>query len=115
MMTKTFPRKKKCKKAKWLSEEALQITEERREVKGKGERERYPTECTIPRIEKRDKGAFLSEQCKEIEKNNRMGKTKDLFKKTLDIKGTFDAKIGIIKDKIGKDILLASPNRSRRG
>ena len=107
-MTKTFPRKKKCKKAKWLSEEALQITEERREVKGKGERERYPTECTIPRIEKRDKGAFLSEQCKEIEKNNRMGKTKDLFKKIRNTKGTFLAKILTVKDR------NSMPNKSRR-
>ena len=82
-MNKTIPKKKKCKKTKWLSEETLQITEKRRDVKGKGERERYTQlKAKFQRIARRDKKAFLSEQCKEIEKNNRMGKTRDLFKKT---------------------------------
>ena len=84
------PKKKQCKKAKWLSEEALQIAEKRREVKGKGEKERYVhMNAEFQRIARRDKKAFLSEQCKEIEANNRMGKTRDLFKKIRDIKGTF--------------------------
>ena len=87
---KTIPKKKKCKKAKWLSEEALQITVKRREVKGKGEKERC-THLTAEsqRIARRDKKAFLSNQCKEIEENNRMGKSRDLFKKMRDTKGTF--------------------------
>ena len=81
-MIKTIPKKKKCKKAKWLSEEALQIAEKRREVKGKEEKERYTHLNTgFQRIAKRDKKAFLHDQCKEIEENNRMGKTRDLFKK----------------------------------
>ena len=97
-----------------MSEQALQIAEKRREVKGKGEKERHTQlNAEFQRIAKRDKRAFLSEQCKEIEKNNRMGKTRDLFKKTGDIKGTFHAKIGIIKDKNGKDIQSASANRKR--
>ena len=83
-MIETIPKKKKCKKAKWLSEEALQITEKRREAKCKGEKERYPSECTVPKNSKNDKKAFLSEQCKEIEENNRMGKTRGLFKKIRD-------------------------------
>ena len=79
---KTVPRKKKCKKAKWLSEEALQIAEKRREVKGKGEKERYTyLNAEFQRIERRNKKAFLSDQCKEMEEKNRMGKTRDLFKK----------------------------------
>ena len=99
-VTKTIPKKKKCKKAKWLSEEALQITERRREVKGKGERERYThLNAEFQRIARRDKKAFLSDQCKEIEKNNRMGKTRDLFKKTRDTKGPFHAKMGTIKER----------------
>ena len=93
-MNKTIPKKNKCKKAKWLSEKALQIAEERREVKGKRERERYTQlNAEFQRIAKRDKKAFLSEQCKEIEENNRMGKTRDLFKKIRDTKGTFHAKM----------------------
>ena len=89
-VTKTIPKKKKCNKAKWFSEEALQKAEERREVKGKGESKRYAQlNAEFQRIAKRDKKAFLSEQCKEIEENNRMGKTTDLFKKTRDTKGTF--------------------------
>ena len=97
-MTKTIPKKNKCETAKGLSKEALQIVEERREVKGKGERERY-TQLNVEsqRIARRDKKAFLSEQCKEIEENNRMGKTRDLSKKIGDIKGTFHARMGTIK------------------
>ena len=87
---KTIPKKKKCEKAKWLSEEVLQITEKRSEAKGKGEKERYIyLNAEFQRIPRRDKKAFLSDQCKEIEENNRMGKTRDLFKKIRDIKGTF--------------------------
>ena len=91
---KTIPKKKKCKKAKWLSEEALQIAVKRREAEGKGEKERYtPLSIQFQRIARRDKKAFLSDQCKEIEENNRMGKTRDCFKKIRDTKGTFHAKI----------------------
>ena len=90
MVTKTIPKKNKCKKTKWLSEEALQIAEKRRDVKGKRERERYTQlNAEFQRIARRDKKAFLNEQCKEIEENNRMGKTRDLFKKIRDTKGTF--------------------------
>ena len=87
---RTIPKKKNCKKAKWLSKEVLQIAEKRREVKGKGEKERYTHwNAVFQRITRRDKKAFLSDQCKEIEENNRMGKTRDLFKKIRDIKGIF--------------------------
>ena len=97
-----IPKKKKCKKAKWLSEEALQITEKRREAKGKGEKERYShLNSEFQRKARRDKKAFLGDQCKEIEENNRMGKTRDLFKKIRDTKGTFHAKMGLIKDSNG--------------
>ena len=90
---KTIPKKKECKKAKWLSEEALQIAVKRREAKGKGEKERYThLNAVFQRIARRDKKAFLSNQCKEIEENNRMGNTRDLFKKLRDTKGTFHAK-----------------------
>ena len=97
---KTIPKKKKCKKTKWLSEEALQIAVKRREVKGKGEKERYThLNAEIQRTAKRDKKAFLSDQRKEIEEKNRMGKTSNLFKIIRDIKGIkFQAKIGTIKD-----------------
>ena len=96
---KTIPKKKKCKTAKWLSEEALQIAVKRREVKGKGEKERYThLNVEFQRIVRRDKKAFLSDQCKEIEEKNTMGKTGDLFKKTRDTMGTFHAKMGTIKD-----------------
>ena len=106
---KTIPKKKKCKKAKWLSEEGLQIAVKRREAKTKGEKERYTHLNTeFQRIARRDKKAFLSIQCKEIEENNRIGKTRDLFKKIRDIKGTFHAKMGSIQDRNGM------PNRSRR-
>ena len=97
---KTIPKKKKCKKAKWLSEEALQIAVKRREVKSKGEKEGYITlNAEFQRIARRDKKAFLSDQCKEIEENNRMGKTRDLFKKIRNTKGTFHAKMDSIKDR----------------
>ena len=87
---KNISKKKKCKKAKWLSEKALQIAEKRKEVKSKGEKERYThLNVELQRIARRDKEAFLSNQCKEIEENNRMGKTRDLFKKIRDTKGTF--------------------------
>ena len=89
---KTIPKKKKCKKATWLSEEALQIAEKRREAKGKGEKERYThLNAEFQRIARRDKKVFLSDQCKEIEKNNRVGKTRDLFQKIRDSKGPFHA------------------------
>ena len=101
MVIKTIPKKNKCKKAKWQSEEALQIAEKRRrEVKGKGEKEwRTHLNAEFQRIVSRDMKAFLSEQCKEIEENNKMGKTGDLFKKTRDTKGTFHAKMSTIKDR----------------
>ena len=96
-MIKTIPKKKKYKKAKWLSEEAIQIAEKRKEVNSKGERERHTQmKAEFQRIARRDKKAFLSEQCKEIEENNRMGKTSELFKKIRDTKGTFHAKMGSI-------------------
>jgi len=102
---KTIPKKKKGKKAKWLSEEALQIAEKRREAKGKGEKERYTHLNTeFQGIARRDKKNFLSDQCKEIEENNRMGKTRDLFKKIRDTKGTFHAKMGSIKDRNGMEL-----------
>ena len=105
---KTIPKKNKCKKAKWLSEEALQIAEKRREVKGKGERERYThMNADFQRIARRDKKIFLSEQCRKIEENNRMGKTRNLFKKIRDTKGTFHAKIGTIKDRNSMDLTEA--------
>ena len=98
---KTIPMEKKCKKAKWLSEEALQIAEKTREAKGKGEKEKYThLNAEFQRIARRDKKAFLSDQCKEIEENNRMGKTRDLFKKIRDTKGTFHARMGSIKDRV---------------
>ena len=98
---KTIPMEKKCKKAKWLSEEALQIAMNRREAKNKGEKERYNHLNTeVQRIARRDKKDFLSNQCKEIEEKNRMGKTKDLFKKSTDTKGIFHAKMGSIKDRV---------------
>ena len=103
------PQKKKCKKAKWFSEEVLQIAVKRREVKSKGEKERYShLNAAFQSIARKDKKAFLRDQCKEIEENNRMGKTRDLFKKIRDINVTFHAKMGSIKDK------WYEPNRSRR-
>ena len=101
---KIIPKKKKCKKAKWLSEQALQITEKRREAKGKGEKKIYKTlNAEFQRIARRDTKAFLSDQCKEIEENNRKGKSRDLFMKTRDTKGTCHAKMGTIKDRNGMD------------
>ena len=97
-VVKTIPKKKKCKKAKWLSQEALQISEKRREVKGKGEKERYfHLNAQFQRTASRDKNTFLSNQCKE--ENNRMGTTRDLFRKIRDTKGTFHEKKGTIKDR----------------
>ena len=108
------PRGKKCKKAKWLSEEALHITVNRREAKGKGEKERYShLNAEFQRTARRDKKAFLSDQFKETEENNRMGKTKDLFKKIRDTKGTFHAKMGTIKDRNGMDLTEAEDIRKR--
>ena len=105
---KTITKKKKCKKAKWLSEEALQIAVKRREAKSKGEKERYThLNAEFQRIARRDKKAFLSDQCKEIEKNNRMVKTRDLVKKIRDAKGTFHAKMGSVKDRNGMDLTEA--------
>ena len=105
---KTIPKKKKCKTAKWLSEEALQIAEKRREVKGKGEKEGYKhLNAVFQRRARRDKKDFLSDQCKEIEEKNRMGKTRDLFKKIRDTKGTFHAKMATIKDRNGMDLTEA--------
>ena len=105
---KTIPMEKKCKKAKWLSGEALQIAVKRREEKSKGEKERYKhLNAEFQRIAKRDKKAFFSDQCKEIEENNRMGKTRDLFKKIRDTKGTYHAKMGSIKDRNGRDLTEA--------
>ena len=107
---KTFPKKKKCKKAKWLSEGALQIGAQRRELKGKGEKERYThLNAELQRIARRDKKAFLSDQYKEIEENHRMGKTRDFFKKIRDTKGTFQAKMGTNKGE-----KWYGSNRSRR-
>ena len=98
---KTIPMEKKCKKAKWLSEEALQIAVKRREVKSKGGKERYShLNAEFQRIARRDEKAILSDQCKEIEENNRMGKARDLFKKIRDTKGTFHAKMGSVKDRM---------------
>ena len=97
---KTIPKKKKCKKAKWLSEEALQIAVKRKEVKSKGEKERYShLNAEFQRIARRDEKAFLSDPCKEIEENNKMEKTRDLVKKIRDTNGTFHAKMGTIKDR----------------
>ena len=102
---KTIHEEEKCKKAKWLSEEALQIAEKRREAKGKGKKERYThLNAEFQRTARRDKKAFLSDQCKETEDYNRMGKTRNLFKKMRDTKGTFHAKTGTIKDRNDMDL-----------
>ena len=111
---KTIPKKKKCKKAKWLSEEALQIAEKRKDLKGKGEKERYThLNAEFHRIGRRDKKAFLSDQCKEIEENNRMGKTRGLFKKIRDTKRIVYAKMGSIKDRNGMELTEAEDIRKR--
>ena len=108
------PWKRNAKKAKWLSGEALQIAVKRREAKSKGEKERYKhLNAELQRIARRDKKAFLSDQCKEIEENNRMGKTRDLFKKIRDTKGTFHAKIGFIKDRNSMDLEEAEDIQKR--
>ena len=104
---KTIPKKKKYKKAKWLSEEALQIAVKRRQAKSKKEKERYThLNAEFQRIARRDRKAFLSGQCKEIEEKSRIGKTRDLFKKIRDTKGTFHAKMGLIKDRNGMDLFI---------
>ena len=110
----TIPLEKKCKKVKWLSGKALQIAVKRREVKSKGEKERYKhLNAEFQRIAKRDKKAFFSDQCKEIEQKNTMGKTRDLFKKIRDNKGTFHAKMGSIKDRNGMDLTEAEDFKKR--
>ena len=110
----TIPKKNKCKKEKWLSEEALQIAVKRREAKSKGEKERYThLNAEFQRIARRDKKAFFSDQCKEIEEKNRMGKTTDLFQKIRDTKGTFHAKMGSIKDRHGLDLTEAEDIKKR--
>ena len=112
--SKTIPKKKKCKKAKWLPEEALQIAVKRREVKSKGEKERYTDlNAEFQRIARRVKKAFLGNQCKETGENNRMGKTRDLFKKIRDTKGTFHAKMGTIKDRNDMDLTEAEDIKKR--
>ena len=114
VLIKTIPKKKKCKKAKWLSEEALQIAVKRREEKSKGEKERYThLNAEFQRIARRDKKAFLNDHCKEIEENNRMGKTRDLFKKFRDTKGTFHAKMDTLKDRNGMDLTEAEDIKKR--
>ena len=111
---KTILKRKKCKKAKWLSEEALQIAVKRRETKSKGKKESYThLNAEFQRIARRDKKAFLRDQCKEIEENNRMGKTRDLFMKIRDIKGTFHAKMGSIKNGNGMDLTEAEDIKKR--
>ena len=109
----TIPKKKKCKKTKWLSEEGLQIAEKRREVKNKEEKERFLLNAEFQRIARRVRKAFLGAQCKEIKENNRMGRTRDLFKKTRDTKGTFHAKMGLIKDRNGMDLIEAEDIKKR--
>ena len=113
--SKSSPRNaKKCKKAKWLSVEALQIAGKRREAKNKGEKKRYSHwNAEFQRIARRDKKAFLSDQCKEIEENNRIGKTRDLFKKIRDTKGTFHSRMSIIKDRNGMDLTEAQDIKKR--
>ena len=111
---KTISKKKKCKKAKWLSEEVLQTPVKRIDVRGKGEKESYiHLNTKFQRIARRDKKVFLSDQCKEIEENNRMGKTRDLFKKIRDTKGTFHAKMGTIKDRNDMDLTEAEDIKKR--
>ena len=111
---KTIPMEKKCKEANWLSEEALQIAVKRREAKSKGEKEIYKhLNAEFQRIARRDKKAFLSDQCKEIKENNIRGKTRDLFKKIRDTKGTFHPKMGSIKDRNGMDLTEAEDIKKR--
>ena len=111
---KTIPKKKKWKREKWLSVEGFQIAVKRREVKGKGEKKKiYPFECRVPKNSKERQESLLSDQCKEIEENNRMEKTRNLFKKIRDTKGTFHAKMGTIKDRNGIDITEAEDTKKR--
>ena len=111
---KTIPKKKNCKKAKWMFEEALQTAEKRKDTKGNGEKERYThLNAEFQRIARRDKKAFLGDQCKEIEENNRMGKTRDVFKKIRDTKGTFHAKMGTVKDRNCTDLTEAEDIKKR--
>ena len=111
---KTIPMERKCKKAKWLAGEALQKAVKRREAKSKGEKERYKhLNAEFQRIARRDKKAFLSDQCREIEEKNRMEKTRDLLKKNRDTKGIFHAKMGSIKDRNGKDLTEAEDIKKR--
>ena len=111
---KTIPKKKKCKKAKWLSKEALQVAVKSREAKSKGQKQRYTyLNAEFQRIARRDKKIFLSDQCKEIEENNRMGKTRDLFRKIRDTKGIFHAKMSSIKDRNGIDPIEAEDIKKR--
>ena len=111
---KTIPMEKKCKEAKWLAGEALQIAVKRREAKSNGEKERYKhLNAEFQRIARRDKKAFFSDQCKVIEENNRMGKTRVLFKKIRDTKGTLHAKMGSIKDRYGRDLTEAEDIKKR--
>ena len=113
-MIKTIPKRKKCKQAKWLSEEALQIAVKRREAKGKGEKERYThLNAEFQRTARREKKAFLSDQRKEIEENNRMGKTRDLFGRIRDTRGTFHANMGSTKDRNGMDLTEADNIKKR--
>ena len=113
-MIKTIPKKKKYKKAKWLSEEALQIAEKRTEAEGKREKERYThLNAEFQRITRRDKKAFLGDQCKETKENNRMEKTRNLFKKIRDTKGTFHIKLGTIQDRNGMDLTEAEDIKKR--
>ena len=113
-LIKTIPMEKKCNKAKWLSEEGLQIAVKRREAESKGEKERYShLNAEFQRIARRDKKAFLSNQCKEIQENNRIRKTRDLFKKIRDTKGTFHAKMGSIKDRNCMDLTEAEDIKKR--
>ena len=112
--SKTIPKEKKCKKAKWLPEEALQIAVKRREAKSKGAHKRYSyLNAEFQRITRRNKKVFVSDQCKEREENNRMGKTRDLLKKIRDTKGTFHAKMGLIKDRNGMDLTEAEDIKKR--
>ena len=114
VVIKTSPRRRNAKKVKWFSEEAFQIAEKRKEAKGKGEKERYThLNAEFQKVARRDKKPFLGDQCKEIEENNRMGKTRDLFKKIRDTKGTFHAKMGSIKDRSGIDLTEAGDIKKR--
>ena len=113
-MIKTIPKKRKCKKAKWLSEDSLKIAEKRRDAKGKGEKGRYiHLNVEFQRIARRHKKAFLRDQCKEMEENNRIKKTRDLFKKIRDTKGIFHAEMGTVKDRNGRDLLEVGDIKKR--